>query len=185
MEEQPQEGAQPQDRPPRPLAVKTANGTFNLTLHYERGTMIRHTPTGPVVTVVPINLNREGEDLDGNGKPFPSYHAKVTCLMERDGVGVTGIARCSYHDPYERREGRKVAVTRAINHLLPGEGQDHPDKAVRAAFWDAFWAQVKKPARDVRREVLAAARAFVDAQKGERGRIVDGKAFDALVAAVR
>lgn len=61
------------------------------------------------------------------------------CRIEHDGVLMgEGSARCSLLDQFSKREGRVLAMTRALAEL-------RSSKEFRRQLWSAYFAISKKP----------------------------------------
>ena len=74
-------------------------------------------------------------------KTFPitngSTIGSLCQIIEGEKIVEQGEARCSLKDQFCRAIGRKIALTRAIRQLYPGE----KNKKSRADFWSAYWRE--------------------------------------------
>ena len=77
----------------------------------------------------------------------PKKHKRVTlCDIydEENNLVASEEAFCSKNDPFNKEQGRKIALARALRILYPN------DPSARAQFWDAYFIKRnKKNTKDI------------------------------------
>lgn len=104
-------------------------GEVKWRLHFHSKTVALNGPTNPkgLWDVVTTCLVHSGPCIDG-----PADHGQETHCVN----GLSGVARCSRKDGFNRRVGHRLALTRAISQL-PVE--------TRKLIWQAYWLRTRRP----------------------------------------
>jgi len=99
------------------------------------------------------------KDRCGQVGPFRCIEASIIQLERRgdsvlDRVVIRGGSQCHWKDQFDRIEGQKLALSRALRDLDALFGSKRFGRPFRTAAWKAFWKPIRE--RQLRRQIRKA-----------------------------